>query len=211
MPRRLRVFIPGLSQHVVQRGNNRIDMFRIDDDYKRYLMLLRYAASAYRVAVHAYVLMTNHVHLLMTPPSRRALSRTMQDLGRAYVQTFNEKYGRSGTLLQGRFRSNLVADERYFHTCHRYIEMNPVRAAMVDRAEAYRWSSYRFYALGEEDPVLAPHPLSLTLGTTPVDRQLAWRATCGAPLCDHELAEMRQPTRVVRSSSQLPESPRLGI
>jgi putative transposase len=195
MPRRPRIFVSGFSQHVIQRGNNRADVFVQREDYSRYLLFLKYVAASHGVAVHAYVLMTNHVHLIVSPPSAEALSKMMQNLGRAYAQTFNERHRRTGGLWEGRYRSTLIADEGYFLTCHRYVELNPVRAAMVGSPQSYRWSSSRFYALGEPDPLVTPHSLYLQLGTTAEERQRAWRDTCGVPLDDNELAEMRE-TRV---------------
>jgi putative transposase len=133
MPRRHRVFIEGTSHHVIQRGNNRIDIFRSPSDYKVFLSFVRKASLRYRIDVHAYVLMTNHVHLMVTPATATALPRAMQAVGRRYVPYFNERYKRTGSLFEGRYRSLVIDEESYWVTCMRYVELNPVRAGLVDR------------------------------------------------------------------------------
>ena len=192
MARRPRICPPGLSHHVIQRGNNRSDTFREPEDYLLFLVLLRTFAAAYRVTVNAYVLMTNHVHLILTPSDPGGLSRTMQAVGRSYVPLFNRRHQRTGTLWEGRFRSTAIEDERYFVTCHRYIELNPVRARMVAAPEEYRWSSFRHYAFGAQDPVLTAHPIYLNLGATATARQDKWRQACGVPLLEEELTAVRR-------------------
>jgi putative transposase len=149
MARRRRVFVAGASVHVIQRGNNHGAVFGRRSDYERFIALLREAAVRYDVAVHAFALMTTHVHLLVTPRSRLALPNTMKACGGRYVQYFNRKYSRSGTLWNGRYKPILVEDERGWLRCLRYIERNPVEAGMVRDPGEYPWSSYRTHALGQ--------------------------------------------------------------
>lgn len=172
---RPRLSIAGVPQHVIQRGNNRQATFFADDDYGFYLTCLCEAARKHECSIHAYVLMTNHVHLLATSNRPEAISLVMRDLGRRYVQYVNFTYRRSGTLWEGRFKSSLVDTQRYFLMCCRYIELNPVRAGIVTQPEEYRWSSYCFYALGREDPILSAHNEYQVLGKNEVERQQAYR------------------------------------
>jgi putative transposase len=158
MARLPRLDLPGIPQHVIQRGNDRQPCFAADDDFLHYRQELGEAARRFGCALHAYVLMTNHVHLLVTPPEVGAVSRMMQALGRRYVACFNARYRRTGTLWEGRFKAGLVDSERYVLTCYRYIELNPVRAGMVASPERYRWSSFPHNALGALDPRITPHP-----------------------------------------------------
>lgn len=148
MPRKPRMYLPGVPAHVVQRGNNREACFFQDEDYQFYLAVLGDALKRYRVQLHAYVLMTNHVHLLMTPTDESGISRVMQHLGRLYVLYVNRTYRRSGTLWEGRHKSSLINATEYLLTCYRYIELNPVRAGMVAVPEEYRWSSCRWHGWG---------------------------------------------------------------
>lgn len=175
MARLPRLVAAGLPHHVIQRGNNRQAVFREDADYMRYLAWLREAAAVQGLAVHAYVLMPNHVHLLVTPPTDSALSRAMQSLGRRYVRWFNDKYARTGTLWEGRFRSAVIDADRYLLACCRYIESNPVRAGLVSSPEVYRWSSYAHHTGLLVDPLVTDHPVVWGLGNTPFERQLAYR------------------------------------
>ena len=175
MARIPRIDLPGIPQHIVQRGNDRQACFADDADYLRYRQELGEAALKHDCAVHAYVLMTNHVHLLLTPAERGATSRMMQAIGRRYVGAFNARYRRTGTLWEGRFKAALVDSTRYLLTCHRYIELNPVRAEMVSHPGEYRWSSYRANAQGEANMLLSPHPLYLALGADAIARQAAYR------------------------------------
>ena len=176
MPRKPRFHLPGIPQHVVQRGNNRQACFFAEADYLYYLEALRAAADKYGGRIHAYVLMTNHVHLLMTPDREHALSEVMQSVGRRYVRYVNKAYRRSGTLWEGRFKASLVQSERYLLMCYRYIELNPVRAGMVDHPGEYRWSSYGAHAQGAVDETLCQHDEYRRLGTTERERQAAYRA-----------------------------------
>lgn len=164
MPRKLRMYMGGMPCHVIQRGNNREACFHSENDYQFYLYQLGEACRRFGVNLHAYVLMTNHTHLLMTPKDKWAISRVMQSLGRCYVQYVNKKYGRTGTLWEGRHKSSLVDDDKYLLACYRYIELNPVRAGMVDQPGEYYWSSFRFNAYGELNRWLTPHDVYLALG-----------------------------------------------
>ncbi len=159
MPRKARMYIEGTPCHVVQRGNNRNACFFSEQDYEFYLKQLGDACRRYKVDLHAYVLMTNHTHLLMTPTEETGISRVMQSLGRCYVQYVNRAYHRTGTLWESRHKSNLVDSEHYLLACYRYIEMNPVRAGMVGRPADYRWSSYRAHAYGETNCLISDHIL----------------------------------------------------
>lgn len=176
MARLPRIDLPEVPQHVIQRGNNRTACFFATDDYAFYLDCLRLAAQKARCAVHAYVLMTNHVHLLVTGEVTGSISVLMQSLGRRYVRYINRCYGRTGTLWEGRFKSSLIESERYFLTCSRYIELNPVRAAMVREPADYPWSSYTAHADGQGEPWLIDHACYVALGRDATARQTAYRA-----------------------------------
>lgn len=181
MPRKPRMYMAGMPCHVIQRGNNRDACFFAEQDYQFYLECLADACRRFRVAVHAYVLMTNHVHLLMTPEDAEGISRVMQSVGRRYVQYINFEYRRSGTLWEGRHKASLVDAETYLLTCMRYIELNPVRASMVRHPAEYPWSSYRTNGQGERSSLINPHPGYLDLGAEDQERLTAYRslfATC---------------------------------
>jgi putative transposase len=175
MPRPRRLNLPGIPQHVTQRGHNRQASFLDDQDRSTYLMLLDRAARHRGCAIHAYVLMTNHVHLLVTPETPEGVSLLMQDTGREYVRRFNFRHQRSGTLWEGRFKSSLVDSEAYCLVCYQYIELNPVRASMATDPGEYPWSSYAANALGQPDALLAPHPLWMALGNDKSSRCLAYQ------------------------------------
>ena len=175
MSRPLRFVVPGQPLHLIQRGNNRAACFVDDQDRDVYLAALRRSSERCGCIVHAFVLMPNHIHLLVTPRDRDSASRMMQSLGGSYVRYFNRRYGRTGTLWDGRFRSTVIDSERYFLTCSRYIESNPVRAGMVTHPEHYRWSSYRSNALGEDDPLIQPHRIYDALDATPESRRGRYR------------------------------------
>ena len=175
MPRRPRIHLDGVALHIVQRGHNRDACFFDEPDYHAYLGWLGDALQRECCALHAYVLMTNHVHLLMTPEKASAIPRLVMDVGRRYVQYINRTYGRTGTLWDSRCKSSLVQAETYFLLCQRYIELNPVRASMVGDPADYRWSSYRANALGEANALLSPHPLWFALGQGDVQCQAAYR------------------------------------
>ena len=194
MARLPRLYIPGCAQHVIQRGNNREACFYDEGDYKAYLSFLKDAAIKYQVAIHAFVLMTNHVHLLMTPGSEQGVSRMMQAQGRKYVQYFNFTHGRTGTLWEGRFKSTVVDADSYLMTVYRYIELNPVRASMVTHASEYPWSSYQSNALGKTIELLTPHHLYLQLGKNDAERQSAYRALFRGRMPDRDLQAIREAT-----------------
>lgn len=176
MPRRPRIHIDQVPLHIVQRGHNREPCFFCEGDFARYLQWLDEALHETGCALHAYVLMTNHVHLLLTPENAALIPRLLMSLGRRYVQYVNRAYGRTGTLWDSRYRSSLVQADTYLLTCQRYIELNPVRAAMVADPSQHRWSSYRSNALGAPESRLTPHPLYLELGTNGRERRCAYRA-----------------------------------
>jgi len=190
MARQPRLDLPHLPQHVVQRGNNRLPCFLDDDDRQRYLHLLRDAALATDCAIHAYVLMDNHVHLLITPPEKGAVSRMMQKLGRGYVSQFNLRHRRTGTLWEGRFKSCLVGSDDYVLRCYRYIDLNPVRARIVDDAERFRWSSCSSHC-GEDDALIRHHRAYLGLGISVAERAAAYRALLHETLSDESLLAIR--------------------
>ena len=175
MPRRARLTLPGVPLHLIQRGNNRQSCFFGDDDYRFYLDGLADAAGKTDCRVHAYVLMTNHVHLLVSADHVAAPGAMMKALGQRYVPYVNRLYRRSGTLWEGRFRSCPIQEEAYLLACQRYIELNPVRATMVEHPADYRWSSYRANAQGEDDRQVSPHRLYVALGDTAEHRQAAYR------------------------------------
>jgi putative transposase len=174
MARLPRLTIPGYPHHIVQRGNNRQAIFATDADYECLLTLLDEYARKCGVAVHAYVLMSNHFHLLATPESERSIPQMMQGVGRSYVRYFNHRQGRTGTLWEGRYRSTLIQTERYLLACMAYIDLNPVRAAMVSEPAEYRWSSHAHYVGRRRDKLITPHPLYWQLGNTPFARDAAY-------------------------------------
>jgi putative transposase len=194
MARLGRYFLPDQPLHVIQRGNNREAVFFCEEDYERYCAWLGEAAARHGCAIHAYVLMTNHVHLLATPQARSSLPRLMQALGRRYVRHVNDAYRRTGTLWEGRYRAAPIDSDAYFLACCRYIELNPVRAGMVAQAGDYRWSSWRAHALGAADALVAEHALYRALAPTPAGRQAAYRALFDAPLDEAFLTEVRAAT-----------------
>jgi len=191
MPRKPRFYIAGMPVHVVQRGNNRQPIFFGDVDYRSYLKWLREAAEKYDCAIHAYVLMTNHVHILVTPKDTDGISCMMQYVGRRYVPYINQTYGRSGTLWEGRYKSSLIDAGNYFLACSRYIEMNPVRADMVVHPRDYGWSSYACNAEGKVDKLVQPHALYTALGNSDAFRKKAYQGLFQAHVDDKELTDIR--------------------
>ena len=191
MARLPRLNLPGVPQHVVQRGNNRQVCFFSDEDYTVYLDKLKHYSRKYNVAVHSFVLMTNHVHLLLTPQESDGVSRLIQSLGRYYVRYVNQAYGRTGTLWEGRYKSALIDSEKYFLTVSRYIEMNPVRADMVGHPAEYPWSSYHKNALGKPIEFITPHALYQALEKTDKSRQQAYRTLFEDEVSDLTLEEIR--------------------
>ncbi|MCK9195000.1 MAG: transposase [Nevskia sp.] len=191
MSRPLRYEAIDLPQHVIQRGNNRQATFFAEEDYAVYRECLKDAADRHECDVHAYVLMTNHVHVLMTPHQSGGIGKVLQSVGRRYVQYVNTQYRRTGTLWEGRYKASLIDSERYLLTCYRYIEMNPVRAGMVKHPDEYRWSSYAWHAQGLDDTVIRDHPCYLDLANSVSGRQSAYRRLLRAPLGSETLAEIR--------------------
>ncbi|MGO1793145.1 MAG: transposase [Oceanisphaera sp.] len=192
MPRRLRCYLPGVPSHVVQRGNNRQDCFFSNDDRGFYMKTLGQALKRYNVKLHAYVLMTNHTHLLMTPSCEEGISHVMQALGRSYVGYINHRYQRTGTLWEGRHKASVIDSERYLLCCQRYIELNPVRAGMVAHPEQYFWSSYQSNANGKEISCITPHDIYLRLGNNSQARQLSYRALFKGHFSEQDLKAVRQ-------------------
>lgn len=180
MPRKPRFFLPGVPSHIVQRGHNREAVFFEPQDYSAYLDWLRQGAMKYACTIQAWCLMTNHVHLLITPSKADGVTRLMQYLGRHYVPYINHKYGRSGSIWEGRFKSSLIDADAYLLACMRYVELNPVTAGMVGHASEYRWSSYRVNALGERDALVTPHEVYERLGPTVTTRAASYEALFGA-------------------------------
>lgn len=194
MARRRRYFVAEVPLHIIQRGNNKQACFYTEGDYAFYLDNLREYSHRYDVAIHSFVLMTNHVHLLMTPSTDTGASQLMQALGASFVQYINEVYRRSGTLWEGRFKASLVHSSRYLFTVSRYIELNPVRAGMVEHPAAYPWSSYRSNALGKKIRLLTPHPLYLALGETRVERCSQYRKLFSGRCMDMTDDQIREAT-----------------
>jgi putative transposase len=176
MPRKPRFYQPSLPVHVFQRGHNKEPIFFETEDYLTYLRILKESAEACGCLIHTYVLMTNHVHLLVTPESSTAISTLFQSIGRHYVPYINKTYQRKGSLWEGRHKGNIIESEAYFLICMRYIEMNPVRAGMVDHPAKYRWSSYAANAQGIDNTVIQFHEQYLALGNNPESRQSGY---CG--------------------------------
>lgn len=175
MARLPRICLSGIPQHIVQRGNNRQVCFGSEEDYSAYASWLEESARKLDVAIHAWVLMTNHVHLLATPATEAGISNMMQSLGRRYVRYFNYTYRRTGTLWEGRFKSCVVDAETYLLVCQRYIELNPVRAGMVAVPEEYPWSSYHANGLNKPARMWTPHEVYQALGKTNSERSAAYR------------------------------------
>jgi putative transposase len=174
MARLPRLSIAGYPHHVIQRGNNRQPIFLNDDDRLRMLDLLLEQSSKNKVAIHAYVLMNNHVHLVVTPETEEGLPAMMQAVGRSYVRYFNDRTGRTGTLWEGRYRSTVIEPKRYLLTCMAYIDLNPVRANLVRTPVEYRWSSHAHYVGQSIDKLVTPHPLVWAMGNTPFAREAAY-------------------------------------
>ena len=191
MPRPPRLDLPGVPQHVIQRGNNRAACFFGDTDRRFYLKCLAESAGRRGCEVHAYALMGNHVHLLATPSEPGAIGMMMQDVGRRYVRVINTVHGRTGTLWEARFRSSLIDSENYPLVCQRYIDLNPVRAGLVTDPAAYPWSSDAYYALGRPSGLITEHAVHLSLGTTLAERRAAYLALFAQSLGDEVIARIR--------------------
>jgi putative transposase len=195
MPRGRRLIFPDVALHLVQRGVNRQPCFFTEAHYEHYLRLLAVTAPQYGCSIHAYCLMTNHVHLLLTPHQHGACARVMKQVNQCYVQRLNKSAGRSGTLWEGRFHTSMVASDHYALACYRYIELNPVRAGMAAHPQDYRWSSYRSNADGRFDPIVSEHSSYLALSEAAESRRSAYRGLFEMGLQDSTLEDIRKATR----------------
>lgn len=191
MPRHARLKVAGYPLHIVHRGNNRTDCFGLPAHRNLYLSLLDEHAPTYGCEIHAYVLMTNHVHMLLTPQAPESASLMMKRVAQIYAQYINRKLGRTGTLWEGRFKSSIVDSDSYLLRCYRYIEMNPVRAGMVPSPVEYPWSSHRCNALGAHSTIVKPHERYLALDAIATRRRHEYRLLCDAPVTDEELRRIR--------------------
>lgn len=191
MPRRPRIHVDKVPLHIVQRGHNREPCFFAEEDYHAYLHWLGEALRENNCTLHAYALMTNHVHLLLTPSKAAAVPKLMISLGRRYVQYINVSYRRTGTLWDSRYKSSLIEAETYLLGCMRYIELNPVRAAMVDDPAHYRWTSYHANGLGKADALVSPHPLYLALAGAEAERLTTYRALFRTELDQAAIDDLR--------------------
>jgi putative transposase len=199
MARSPRQFVPGYPTHLVHRGNNRQMIFHCEGDYRFLWRCIKEAADEFAVAVNAYVFMTNHVHLILTPDEVHAISDAMHSASRRYAGYFNHRYQRTGTLWEGRFHASLITTDPYLVTCHRYVDLNPVRAGLVASPELYPWSSHRFYTMGEANPLLTPHPAICALGPEPCAMGRAYQALFSTPLGPAELEAVRKASRSGRA------------
>lgn len=194
MARLGRYFLPDQPLHVIQRGNNRQAIFHSDEERETFLGWLLSITRDHGCRIHAYVLMSNHIHLLLTPERANSLPRTMQALGRRYVRYVNDRHSRKGALWEGRYRAAPIHSEVYMMACYRYIELNPVRANMVRHPRDYRWSSYRATAQGAVDPIVSPHDLYRCLGRSARERQESYRALFRERLQDDFVEALRNAT-----------------
>lgn len=194
MARLPRYYIADVPQHIIVRGNNGNTIFQDKDDYEYYLLQLAQACTKHQCDLHGYVLMPNHVHLLLTPRHEQSVGKAMQMIGRYYVQYFNHRYQRSGTLWEGRYKATLVDSKEYMLSCMRYIELNPVRANLAQEPAEYRWSSFGATALGKNDHLLKPAAEYLALGESPMARQSAYRALFEAELPEDVITTIRETT-----------------
>ena len=194
MARLPRLTVTGYPHHIILRGNNRQDIFRETADYQRMLDLLFAHSRTHKIDIHAYVLMSNHLHLLLTPQEDMALPKMMQAVGRSYVQVFNKRYARTGTLWEGRYRSTLIQTDRYLLACMAYIDLNPVRAQMVAQPEDYAWSSYAHYVGLRTDRLITPHALYWHLGNTPFAREAAYAELVHAGISADQQGALTQAT-----------------
>jgi len=192
MPRRPRIIVPNIPLHIIQRGNNHQACFFEEEDYLFYLDWLKEYAKSTGCSVHAYVLMTNHVHILLTPKQSDSAGNLMKRLGQRYVQYINRTYERTGTLWDGRFRSSIVQQQEYLFSCQRYIEMNPVRAEMVQHPGEYRWSSYQTNGQGKSSDLINHHSLYQSLGGTETAREVAYRELFRHELESDEIDKIRK-------------------
>jgi putative transposase len=195
MPRMPRLRIPGLPLHVVHRGNSRGQCFFCDGDYERYLQKLGQNAVRFECRVHAYVLMVNHVHLLVSPSEPEAISWFMKSVAQDHAQYINRTRSRTGALWENRYYSSIVDSDRYFLACHRYIELNPVRAGLAAAPASYAWSSFRMNACGIDNPIIREHEIYLGLGRDASARRSTYRALFEQPQREDEINTIRLATR----------------
>jgi len=195
MARLPRLFLPGVASHVIVRGNDRRDVFTGDGDRLAFLGFLREAAHLHGMAIHAYVLMSNHVHLLATGQEPHSIARAIQAVGRKYVPRFNRLRERTGTLWEGRYRATIVQSYRYALNCQRYIEMNPVRAGLAPAPAAYIWSSHLHFAWGKPEDLITPHECYVSLGASEPERRSASRSLFEGELPDELMREIREASR----------------
>lgn len=194
MARQPRLTLPGYAHHIIQRGNNRQAIFLDQQDFDSMLVILAENAKKFDVAVHSYVLMDNHFHLLATPATAEGLPLMMQAVGRSYVRRFNQRYGRTGTLWEGRYRSTLIETERYLLACMIYIDLNPVRSGVVASPHAWRWSSHTHYLGHTHDAWVTPHALVWELGNTPFAREAAYKGLVDRGVAPSQQAELTTAT-----------------
>ena len=192
MPRKQRFYISGVPAHVMQRGHNREPIFFAENDYREYLKFLKRAAEQYECKIHSYVLMTNHVHILLTPLTDKSISLFFQSLGRLYVTYINKTHQRSGTLWEGRHKGNVIETQNYFLTCMQYIELNPVRAGMVNHPADYPWSSYLANAKGQSNAILTAHDEYLSLAKGQAERQKNYRRLLESKMNTQLLTDFRE-------------------
>jgi putative transposase len=195
MARLPRLVVPHHPHHIIQQGNDRQSIFRDEDDYAAFLNWMREAARHFKVAIHAYVLMPDHLHLLATPSDQPGLGRMMQWIGRHYVPYFNQKYNRAGTLWQGRYKATVIDSERYFLICSAFIELNPVRAGLASSPDEYKWSSYAHHVGTRSDPLVTDHTLYWGLGNTPFGREAAYKGLLAQDLSAQEINTVTDATR----------------
>jgi len=192
MARLARLTVPGYPHHIIQRGNNRQPIFGDTADYELLLAIIHENAREFGVAIHSYVLMSNHFHLLATPETAEGIPRMMQAVGRRYVRLFNQKQARTGTLWEGRYKSTIIQAERYLLACMVYIDLNPVRAGLVGDPRAYPWSSHGHYVGLRQDKLVTPHPLYWELGNTPFARDAAYAELVASGLSARQTQQLSQ-------------------
>jgi len=190
-----RLIVPDVAVHVVQRGHDRADCFFEEADYRAYLAALRTYATQFNCKVHAYCLMTNHVHVLLTPPEPTSCAQLLKHVAQCYSKRLNARHGRTGTLWEGRFHSGLVATEHYALACYRYIDLNPVRAGLVKHPAEYRWSSYLANTHTRLDDFVRPHAAYLALAASSLERAASYAALCTTSLEQNVLEDIRKATR----------------
>jgi len=194
MARLPRLVVPLEVHHIIQRGHDQQLVFRDAADHLAFLEWLKEGARRFKVAIHAYVLMPDHLHLLATPADESGMARMMQWVGRYYVPYFNQKYHRAGTLWQGRYKATVIDAQRYLLPCSRYIEVNPVRSGLVASAADYLWSSYLHHVGAKPDPLITDHAVYWALGNTPFDREIAYQQLAEQVLASAELAHITEAT-----------------